>query len=296
VVKMSNLSKSALIRSVTADKFVKSPLLNRMGMQPMRILAAHAVYSLRPGPTIPEDLRGHLQKLKEDGYVAIPDFLPAAEFKALRTECLAALSDTAVQKSDLFHGKTRVRRILLRGAALGSLATAEAAIADLRLGHLFSGAEKRRIAPARFHCAVEEVTHGPLEVEDPENSLHSDTFHNTHKCWLYLNDVTNAEGPLAFVPRSHRVDRALLKFNYDYYSRIHLSGNPSSRRIAPAELQDRGLQEIPMSVPSNTLVIANTFGYHRRLRGKPGATRTALHVSVRSQPFIFWYDAASTDY
>ncbi len=291
------ISNLAIARFFTADKFIKNPLLNAMGAQVARIVAAQAIYRLRRGKPVDTELDEYLGKLQREGYVAIPDFLPPAEFAALRDESLAALRSPDTPKADLFHGQTRVRRILLKGAMTTALPTASRVTADSRIAALLSAIEKRPVLASRCHRAIEEVTHGPLSVPDPENSLHSDTFHNTHKAWLYLSDVGEREGPLAFVPGSHRIDGPLLGANHRYYAGIHRSKLPASRRIEAAEVEQRKLREISFAVPANTLVIANTFGYHRRLRGAEGAQRFALHVSVRTQPFLYWHDAAAgSDY
>ncbi|MDX1389183.1 MAG: hypothetical protein R3344_08335, partial [Acidobacteriota bacterium] len=70
----------------TGRKVVDSPLLNRAGLQVLRTAAAHGVYRLRPGPASPE-LAPVLARLRRDGTLVLPDFLPGDEFQALAEEC-----------------------------------------------------------------------------------------------------------------------------------------------------------------------------------------------------------------
>ena len=41
-----------------------------------------------------------------------------------------------------------------------------------------------------------------------QRALHRDTFHSAIKLWLFLEDVTDADGPFEYVPGSHRMTRA----------------------------------------------------------------------------------------
>ena len=96
--------------------------------------------------------------------------------------------------------------------------------------------------------------------------------------------MTLESGPLVFVKRSHLLSAGALRNVY----RESCASNTGSRRISPQELQDLHLEETVMTCPANTLAIANTFGYHRRLRRAPGHTRFAVHVSLRGNPFFWW--------
>ncbi len=40
---------------------------------------------------------------------------------------------------------------------------------------------------------------------DPQEHLHSDTFHATVKAWLFLTDVEPGESCFTYVPGSHRL-------------------------------------------------------------------------------------------
>lgn len=276
-------------RVLTADKHVEGRVLNRLGVQPMRQIAARALLTLRHALRFSYLRTTGFRQLRRDGLLMVHDFLPKEEFERLRAECLAALDDESVPKADLHHGPTLVRRILLRGND-ERLPRAAAATTDARLLKVLCAIEGRNFTPKQLHRAVERVVHGDPAQFDPENALHVDTFYSTHKAWLYLRDVRLEDGPLAVVPKSHALDFELLKRTYRYFCNFG-PGRSASRRIADDELAQRRLAEVPMTVPANTLVVANTGGYHRRLRGVEGAVRDSVHVSARSQPFLFWVHA-----
>ena len=75
-----------------------------------------------------------------------------------------------------------------------------------------------------------------------------------------------------------------VRLSYEYAASCERSH--SSRRVDRDELDRRGQRETVFLVPANTLVVANTCGYHRRTRGNPGETRTGVHMSHRRNPFL----------
>lgn len=281
-----------LLRAVTADKYVQSPLLNLLGIQLVRQVAARLLLNARCLLRRSARQETGADQLRREGLLVIRDFLPREEFQALRAEVMATLNDPQVEKSDLRHGDTIVRRVYIKKYR-DRLARADAVTGSAALMRIFGAVEGRELDADRQLRVIERVIHGDPAVHDPENDLHVDTFHSTHKMWFYLDDVTPENGPLAVVPGSHRIDASVLRRTYRYFRDIAGSGNSPSRRIEASELTERRLQEVALSVPANTMVIANTGGYHRRTRGTKGATRTSLHVSVRTQPFLYWVDATA---
>ena len=287
----SPLLRLPIVRVFTADKYIESPLLNLLGIQVVRQIAARVILDLRYLLRRRARQATGFESIARDGLLIVRDYLPPEQFRQLRDECLAALDDAAVHKSDLWHGPTVVRRIYLAQEA-ARLPLANAVTSSPELIKVLGAAEGKAVKANQLHRVVERVFHGRLDEHDPENDLHVDTFHSTHKAWLYLDEVAAANGPLAVVPGSHRLDCTLLRSTYRYFRNFASGVSPASRRVQPAEVDERHLLEVAMTVPANTLVIANTGGYHRRLRGAEGATRTAVHVSARSQPFLYWIHAA----
>jgi hypothetical protein len=128
---------------------------------------------------------------------------------------------------------------------------------------------------------------------DPQAALHADTFHPTAKLWLFLTDVGPDDGPFIFVPGSHQLNKQRLEWEY----RQSISARDDCRhhhslgsfRIDAAELKALGYADpIIMAVPANTLVIANTFGFHQRAPSLRSTVRVELHGGLRRNPFIPW--------
>ena len=65
---------------------------------------------------------------------------------------------------------------------------------------------------------------------DAQQFWHVDTFHDTHKAWLYINDVGEKNAPFNFVLKSHLL--SIKRFFWEWYKSIIFSlkgGDPSFR-------------------------------------------------------------------
>jgi hypothetical protein len=141
---------------------------------------------------------------------------------------------------------------------------------------------------------IQSIRNGVREGRpDPQKVLHSDTFHPTVKAWFFLEEVPPEKGPFTYVPGSHRLDMARLRWEYrrscvaaslrDGYS------EKGSFRVEEAELPGLGLPPPrAFAVPANTLVVADTSGMHCRGQALPGARRLEIWAYSRLNPFNPW--------
>lgn len=284
------MAASALTRIFSGDKMIAHKPLNALGVQVARTVGARLLYQVRSGPGA-EAYRDELEELREEGMVLIPNFLPRPFFESVRDEAGRALDSGSDQILVKHHGPNKYEVAPIHQFDAAEYPHLHEYVQVDRLKAVMSAAEKQPFDDVPVaHQAVERLTQGPYgEDEDPETDLHSDIFFNTHKSWLYLDDVTLDHGPLVYVPRSHHLSLKQLQYVYRH-SQAYAAGKDvsESRRITQAELDDLGLKERIVTCPANTLVIANTCGYHRRLRGKPGMVRRSFHVSLRGRPFLWW--------
>ena len=76
-------------KSFTANPIIGNPALNRLGLHLARVRLAHAMTAWRRlfiAPLVPADLK---RQYREQGYIAIENFLDPQEFAALRAEIIA---------------------------------------------------------------------------------------------------------------------------------------------------------------------------------------------------------------
>ena len=261
----------------TDAKTIESRALNRAGAQPFRAVLGRFLYKLRPGSADPT-----IAELCDTGILVRENFLPPDAFVAVQREAEAFMDER--EPTVLHHwGTTELRHYHL----------IEENVDRQEFPHLVqwrhnqqvlalaTGAERRACTDSGAPL-IEHLTFGDYSAPDTQTELHIDTFHNTHRVWLYLDDVTEDNAPFVYVPGSHHLDRVRLREEYLESTRR----NGKSRRIHDDELRSRGLEtRMVVTCPRNTLVVANTCGYHCRSVGRPGATRRALHMTFRFNPF-----------
>ena len=260
----------------TDAKTVESPTLNRMGAQPFRAIMARLLYKLRPGNSDPLNV-----ELSRTGLIVCEDFLPPTLFDAIEREAdefIALTEPTWLICSD----KAEIRRHSLTQVDAERFPELARWRADQRLATLAAAAERRRY-PVSFDggALVEQLTVEDYSEPCGDTQLHVDTFFNTHKMWLYLDAVTTANAAFVYVPGSHLLDSVRLRHEY----RESTTANRMSRRVSEDEVRDRGLKLRVVECRRNTLVVANTCGYHCRSVGERGASRRSLHREYRLNPF-----------
>jgi hypothetical protein len=142
--------------------------------------------------------------------------------------------------------------------------------------------------------AVQTILADPSNGEaDPQTALHSDTFHPTAKAWLFLDDVGEDDGPFTYVPGSHRLTPQRLTWELEQSvsaarspDRMHSEG---SLRATESDLAAMRLPApVRMAVPANTLIVADTSGFHQRSPSLRRTRRVELYATLRRTPFVPW--------
>jgi Phytanoyl-CoA dioxygenase (PhyH) len=280
-------SMTDVARIFTDAKTVDSRALNRAGVQPLRAVTARLLYRLRPGSRDPL-----MTELRRTGVVQFDDFLPPSMLEAVTREA-SDFVDEGPPTWLYEHGTTQVRQFGLVGMDVERFPHLAQWRNQAEVAGLASGAERRNCGPIDGGSLVEQVVLGDYSVHDIQTDLHVDTFFNTHKLWLYLDDVTEANAAFVYVPGSHLLDGARLRQEY----RASLAGDQEkSRRVTDDEVRARGLEKRVITCRRNTLMIANTCGYHCRSVGEPGASRLALHKAFRFNPFNPFTPVPGTNY
>lgn len=274
---------SALGSVFSITKVVDSRFLNAIGVQPFRMVAARCLYRLRRARADP-GIASRVTELARDGIVIWPDFLAPDQLTRVREEfdrLTARREHTSVEPS----GPNVAEFTRIREFAPHEFPEIRAFYAEPRLQAIASAAERRPV-PEVLHAGVaERLTQGTgRQGDDPQGSPHSDTYFSSHKLWFYVDPVTRVDGPLTFVKGSHRLTWRRLVAAYRT-SREHATRTGPSLRVGVDEAASLAMRETVVICPANTLVVANTCGYHRRLQGEPGRVRRALHITLRADPF-----------
>ena len=274
-------------KSFQSNPLIGSPLANRLGLHVARYTLAHGLAALRRGNLALLAHPDYRRNFQRDGFLLVPNALPEDQFNAL----LQAVESWQGTARECHQGDTITRRLFMDRKARAQIPAVDTAIRDRRLQGLMRWSAGRHRSPL-FH--LERVVRAHTDqVPDPQRHLHSDTFHSTVKCWLYLDDVDDSNGTFTYVPGSHRFTRKRLRWEYaksiqgrhlaDRYAR------KGSLRVAETDLASLGLPPpVSFPVPANTLLIADTHGFHARGDSDLGVSRRAIFGYARSNPFDPW--------
>src|SRR5262249_26773316 len=100
-------------------------------------------------------------------------------------------------------------------------------------------------------------------------------------------------GPFTYVPGSHRLAPGRLAWEGRMSLAAPRAADADTRqgsfRIEPSELAALGLSEPRVfAVPANTLVVADTFGFHARGPSAARSLRVEIWAYGRRNPFLPW--------
>ena len=275
------------MKSFERNRLIGSEWLNRHGLHAARVRLAHRVAAMRRGRLARLVSEADRRDFARDGFVMRPDFLPPAAFAAL----LEQVKSYRGGLREIVEGDTVMRKIALGSQALAALPGLHAVLHSPEWRGLVRYVGSRNAEPVVWiQTILRHAADGPA---DPQTALHADTFHPSVKAWLFLTDVAADAGPFTYVPGSHRLTAQRL----DWERRMSLTARQSpvpdtrqgSFRVAPDELRAMGLPEPRVfAVPANTLVVADTFGFHARGPSVGKSLRVEIWAYGRRSPFLPW--------
>jgi hypothetical protein len=215
------------------------------------------------------------------------DFLPAPAFTALLDQVKAHRGGLR----EITEGDTVMRKVALGPQALAAMPALEAVLRSPEWRGLIRYIGSRDAEPVIWIQSI--LRHAADGPPDPQTALHADTFHPTVKAWLFLTDVAADAGPFIYVPGSHRLTSERLAWERRMSLAARHSSNAEIRqgsfRIAAEELRDMALPEPRVfAVPANTLVVADTFGFHARGPSAGRSLRVEIWAYGRRSPFVPW--------
>jgi len=276
-------SSSTLKDVFSNKKVVENHLLNNAGAQILRVLLSSAAYAFR-GMSQSWPKTNLTMMLQKNGYILIPNFLSWEIFQQVKDEFFDTTNIGSY--SPIKDGDTRVERYTFSMDKWKRLPAVTKLLSDNLLVQTLEGSELKNIE-------IGDVWFDTIYYDDPQkvassqNQLHSDTFYTTHKVWFFIEPVNLEDGPLYFVPGTNQL--SLKRLIFEYKKSIHFDElTDYSFRVEPKDRTFLGCIEKAITCPENTLVIANTRGFHRRGKAKGGHTRRQIHFCIRTnKPFSF---------
>ena len=131
------------------------------------------------------------------------------------------------------------------------------------------------------------ITNDQLK-NDSNSYWHVDTYHNTHKAWIYLTDVKKENGPFNYLKGSNRL--SVSRLIWEYYNSIKSSIDKDFLPFFTHKNLSKKLEEkkIEFACKKNSFLIANTHGFHRRGDAITGQIRDGVSFYTRENPYKFF--------
>lgn len=273
-------------KSFVGNPVLGNKLLNRMGLHVFRLVFAHAARRVRLLTISPFVDKQFRQQYWQNGFVIIENFLPDVEFQKLNH--VVRQKGKTHEVRECIQGDTLTHRVLLDEKALKTLPEINELIENSKYKGLMAlvGATYKR--PLFY---IQRIANQAVKGKvDPQKSLHSDTFHPTMKAWYFLDDVSLDKGPFNYVPGSHRLTLKRLKWEYarsiDFDTLENVYSKRGSFRPSAQNMIQMGYGKVKaVTVKRNTLVVADTHGYHCRGATQTKASRLEIWAFCRTNPF-----------
>ena len=281
-----------------------SATVNRLGLQPARMLYEAARRAVLPGPRDADAaLAAVCDDLDRDGVATIPNFLAPEDFAAV-----AAAADE-------WHRSPLVKTLLGSDGPVhrdhhqvdwtrDQVAHDDADVPDFlapilqvfgdddRLPVLVASVMGSVRGGLRPDVVYEHLTLPEDATDDTDNLLimHADRHFPTVKMFLALAPNGEDEGAFEYCLGSHRMsaDRLAVEREYAVWCAHQRAGDDheipdaawQNGRIGltPEQWDRLGLDPTPIVAEPNTLIVANNRGFHRRGRMTPGHTRVQLRL------------------
>lgn len=274
-------------KSFLDNPLIGSPALNARGLHVTRVRAADALCRWRRSRLARRVRADWREAFDRDGFVVIPEIVPAPAFPALRK----ALLTYEGEAREMRQGDAVTRRMAIDPQMLAAIPELRRLLSRPDIVALLDYVASYRTTPLHYIQTI--VSRAGGNEPDPQETVHADSFHSSLKSWLFLNDVTAEDGPFTYVRGSHRFtaerlawERARSLKDPSAIDRLSARGSP---RVAPNALASMNLPEPEgLAVAANTLVVADTVGFHARGASTRSGERVEIWSYARRNPFLPW--------
>lgn len=285
---MSNKSLWDYIRS--KNHIIPSPLGNKLGIPVLRTILANLIIKFRRLKNCKPN-NDYENKLIEDGIVVIPNFLPEEEFRQLKKEFDSITMDSAQDPVITKNGSSEINTYPINKEKYDNFPAIKNFAKNKQLIRLIAVGEGKYVFKEIESLRLEKSIFGDREKDTDANiEYHADVHFHSHKVLFYMDDVTENEGPFNYCLKSHKnnFDRLLFELKRGQLNDAHKNGwrieNHLDKKFFKNYFQKLMNQKYKVTSKSNTLIIANVHGFHKRGEAAKGTERSIIRVPYRYNP------------
>ena len=281
-------------KSFESNSILGNSKLNQLGLHRFRVQFAAQMAAQRRSKLAKFIPPADVESFQKNGFIFRENFLATEEFAQLKQELLM----TPLETRETLQGDTVTRRMALDGKTLKHMPVTQHFLYSDEWRNLLNYVASFKVQPISYLQVI--FSHVRKAKADPQTNLHSDTFHSSAKAWLFLENVTADEGPFVYVPGSHHLNPERLNWEQQKSESITAKTDAMTRRgsfrVSEEEVLELGYAKPQaFAVKANTLVIADTYGFHARAKSLKPSVRIELWAYARRNPFVPWlgYDPLS---
>ena len=277
--------KSFLKNILSREKVINNIILNILGLQVIRIFISR-IFEIINRNKISKDCEVGVSKLKSEGILVLEDFLTNEEYDKINNFYNHIFNDShSFDIKNSKSGNLFIESCYISKSKVKNYDFTFDIIYNDKIMKILNTIDKRTSKVDFRTLKFQNIRYYDEENNDnydDQSDLHEDTFHQTFKGFYFLNDVSIDNNPFVFVKGSHKA--SLIKIFNSYIHSIKFSLkkiNNASRRISDNEVKLRGLKKTICTLPANSLVIANTNGYHARFNSQKTLGRQLIGFNIR---------------
>jgi len=266
---------------------------NILGYQPLKYLLAHLFYNFKKNFIYKSADKLNAYK---NGFFIKKNFLNFVDFKILKIEFKKILNDKSLTNTFSYKGISIQECNINKN--LNYIKKYYPQVFKLTKNSKIKKFFKNHQLNKKFiiNISLMRIKNFKDNRNDVQKFYHTDTFFNTFKAWITINDWNDTNGPLMYLKNSHLLNfkRLILEYinSIDYSFRAKNLSKKKRNIVASWRLNKKREEDkvydkgaIKMNFEKNCFIFANTHGFHRRGNAKQNTTRETILISARENPF-----------
>ena len=280
--------KDNILEIFSSKKSVNSKILNILGLQILRYILAKITYHL--SDYFIKKKSEEIKNYESKGYALIENFLTNEDYLKVKNEFEKIFDEKKIARN-VYENKSENNSSI--DYFLYEFEDNEfnkknfynlyKVFKSEKIINIFKSAERKNNITL-FMRLERIITKNDLK-NDVNSYWHVDTYHNTHKAWIYLDDIKKENGPFNYIVGSNRFSFQRLVWEYVNSIKISFYKNFLAFFLDEKKSKKFEKKKIEIICNQNSFMIANTHGYHRRGDASINKVRNGISFFTRENPF-----------